>query len=103
MTPWCSGSAADCCFSDLALIPILACWEVTMVSILDVGPLRKYVFWQFVSQPSHKHNLTSSSDRILIIGGSRSGKTNALFNLIGHQQDIDKSYLYAKNPYEVKY
>ena len=41
--------------------------------------------------------------RILIIGGSRSGKTNALLNLINNQPDIDKMYLYAKHPYEVKY
>ena len=33
-----------------------------------------------------------------MIGGSGSGKTNALFNLISHQPDIDKIYLYAKNP-----
>ena len=31
----------------------------------------------------------------LIIGGSGSGKTNSLFNLIIHQPDIDKIYLYA--------
>ena len=41
--------------------------------------------------------------RILIIGGSESGKTNALLNLIKNQPDIDKTYLYAKNPYEAKY
>ena len=41
--------------------------------------------------------------RILIIGGSGSGKTNSLFNLISHQPDADKIYLYAKNPYEAKY
>ena len=41
--------------------------------------------------------------RILIIGGSGSGKTNALLNLINNQQDIDKIYLYAKDPYEKKY
>ena len=41
--------------------------------------------------------------RILIIGGSGSGKTNALLNLINNQPDIDKIYLYAKDPYEVKY
>ena len=34
--------------------------------------------------------------RILIIAGSRSGKTNALSNLIDKQPDIDKIYLYAK-------
>ena len=41
--------------------------------------------------------------RILIIGGSGSGKTNALLNLINKQPDIDKIYLLAKDPYEVKY
>ena len=41
--------------------------------------------------------------RILIVGGSRSGKTNALLNLINNQPDIDKIYLYAKDPYEAKY
>ena len=40
---------------------------------------------------------------ILIVSGSGSGKTNALLNLINNQPDIDKIYLYAKNPYETKY
>ena len=40
--------------------------------------------------------------RILIIGGSGSGKTNALLNLINNQSDIDKIYLCAKDPYEAK-
>ena len=40
---------------------------------------------------------------ILIIGGSGSGKTNALLNLIENQPDIDKIYLYAKDLYEAKY
>ena len=35
--------------------------------------------------------------RILIIGGSGSGKTNSLLNLINEQDDIDKIYLYAKH------
>ena len=41
--------------------------------------------------------------RILIIGGSGSGKTNSLFDLISQQPDIDKIYLYAKDPYGAKY
>ena len=41
--------------------------------------------------------------RILIVGGSGSRKTNALLNLINNQPDIDKIYLYAKDPYEAKY
>ena len=40
---------------------------------------------------------------ILIVGGSGSGKTNALFNLINNQPDIDKIYPYGKDPYEAKY
>ena len=40
--------------------------------------------------------------RILIAGGSRSGKPNALLNLINHKPDIDEIYLYAKDPYEEK-
>ena len=40
---------------------------------------------------------------MLIVGGSGSGKTNALLNLINNQPDIDKIYLYAKDPYEAKY
>ena len=38
--------------------------------------------------------------RILIIGGSGSGKTNALLNLTNNQPDIHKTYLYAKDPHE---
>ena len=41
--------------------------------------------------------------RLLIIGASRSAKTNSLFNLLSHKLDIDKIYLYVKNPYEAKY
>ena len=50
--------------------------------------------WPYI--PDHPY-------RILIVGGSRSGKTNALLNLINNQPDIDKIYLYAKDPYEAKY
>ena len=42
--------------------------------------------------------------RILIIGGSGSGKTNALLNLIKYQRpDNDKIYLYVKDLSESKY
>ena len=50
--------------------------------------------WPYI--PDHAY-------RILIIGGSGSGKTNALLNLINNQPDIDKIYLYEKDPYETKY
>ena len=47
--------------------------------------------WPYI--PDHPY-------KILIIGGLGSGKTNALLNLIEDQPDIDKIYLYAKDPYE---
>ena len=37
------------------------------------------------------------------IRGSGSRKTNALLNLINNQPDIDKIYLYAKDPDKAKY
>ena len=36
----------------------------------------------------------------MIIGGSGPGKIIPLLNLIGHQIDINKIYLYTKDPYE---
>ena len=47
--------------------------------------------------------ISDTPHRVLIIGGSGSGKTNLLFNLISHQQNIEKIYLHAKDPYEAKY
>ena len=41
--------------------------------------------------------------RKLIIGDSGSGKINSLFNLINQQPDIDKIYLYYKDPHEEKH
>ena len=45
--------------------------------------------WQQIPDQPH---------RILIVGNSGSGKTNALLNLIGHKADLDKICLYAKDP-----
>ena len=50
--------------------------------------------WSYI--PDHPY-------RILILGGSGSGKKDALLNLIENQPDIGKIYLYAKDPYECKY
>ena len=41
--------------------------------------------------------------QILIIGGSGSGKTNALLNLINNEPDINNFFLYSRDPYEAKY
>ena len=50
--------------------------------------------WPYI--PDHPY-------RILIIGGSGSGKTNTLLNQINEQKDIDKIYLFAKDLNEPKY
>ena len=50
--------------------------------------------WPFI--PDHPF-------RILIIGGSESGKTNAVLILINQHDNIDKIYLYAKDLSEPKY
>ena len=58
------------------------------------------------NKTKHNKNWPYSPDhryRILIIGGSGSGKRNLLLNLIENQPEIDKIYLYAKDPYESKY
>ena len=65
-------------------------------------------FDEYTDENKRKHNLNwpyipDHSYRILIIGGSGSGKTNALLNLINNQPDIDKIYLYAKDPDEDKH
>ena len=65
-------------------------------------------FDDYANENKTKHNSKRSyipdhPYRILMIGGSGSGKTNALLNLINNQPDIDKIYLYAKDPYEAKY
>ena len=65
-------------------------------------------FDDYVSEnrTEHDKNWPHTPDkpyRIFIIGGSESGKTNLLLNLIEDQPDIDKIYLYAKDPFEAKY
>ena len=50
--------------------------------------------WPYI--PDHPH-------RIIIIGGSGSGDTNALINLIDEENHIDKIYLYARDLSEPKY
>ena len=62
----------------------------------------------FTNENNKKHNekwpyISDHPSRILIIGGSGSGKTNILLNLINEQHDIDKIYLYARDLNEPKY
>ena len=67
---------------------------INLDSITNENNKERNEKWPFI--PDHPY-------RILIIGGSGSGKTNALLNLIKEQDDIDKIYLYAKDLSEPKY
>ena len=60
------------------------------------------------NENNKKHNekwpyIPDHSYRTLIIGGSGSGKTNALLNVTNEQHAIDKIYLYARDLNEPKY
>ena len=60
-------------------------------------------FDDYTNENKIEHNSDADHPyRILIVGGSGSGKTNALLNLINNEPNIDKIYLYAKDPYEAK-
>ena len=51
-----------------------------------------------------KPNIIKNSHIFQIIHtGSQSGKTNVLLSLVENQQNFDKTYLWAKDPYEAKY
>ena len=67
-----------------------------MINFDDVKKNIKKLNTNWPQIPDHPY-------RILRNGGSRSRKTHSLFNLINQQPDIDKFYLYAKDPYEAKY
>ena len=65
-------------------------------------------FDNYANENKTKHNknwpyIPGHPYRILIIGGSGSGKTNLLLNLIENQPYIDKIYIYPKDQYESKY
>ena len=65
-------------------------------------------FDDYLNENKTKHNQNWSYGpdhpyKILVIGGSGSGKTNVLLNLIDNQPGIDKIFLYAKHLYEAEY
>ena len=67
---------------------------INLDSITDKDNKEHNEKWPYISDHSY---------RIVIIGGSRLGKTNTLLNLINKQNDIDKIYLYEKDLSESKY
>ena len=65
-------------------------------------------FRYITKEDMKKHNpnwpkISEHPYRILTVEGSGSAKTNALLNLIYREPDIDKIYLYGKDPYQAKY
>ena len=66
---------------------------ITFDDYTNENKLKHNPNWPYI--PDHPYRI--------ILGGSGSGKTNALLNLINNLPDIDKIYLYAKNLYEPKY
>ena len=67
---------------------------INLDSIINKSNKEHNEKWPYI--PDHPY-------RILIIGGSGTGKTNTLLHLINEQKDIDKIYLYAKDLSESKY
>ena len=83
-----------CSKRDLLVVIFIYYKIINLYSITNENKKTKNEKWPFI--PDHPY-------RIIIIGGSGSGKTNALISLINEQNDIDKIYFYARDLSEPKY
>ena len=71
----------------------------------DFNPLHSIVYihniHHYIIEKQERIYTPNHPYRFLIIGGSGSGKTNVLLNLIKNQRpDVDEIYLYVKDPFE---
>ena len=70
--------------------------------------MQKMINFAYITKENRKKHysnwpkISDHSYRVLIAAGSGSGK-KSFFNLISHQSDIEKIYLYAKDTYEAKH
>ena len=67
---------------------------INLDSIANENNKEHYEKWPYILDHPYRN---------LIIGGSGSGKTKALLNLIQEQDDIEKIYLYVKDLTKPKY
>ena len=100
-------NAFKVCQSKMLMVKDLLFEKLQLNSVTTIN-IKMINFDNYVNETKTKYNnnwpyIRDHPYRILIIGGSGSGKTNLLLNLIENQPDIDKIYLYAKDPYESKY
>ena len=96
-------NALKVCESKMLIVERFIPWKIIITINIKMINLDNYV-----NENKTRHNKTwpyipDHPYIILIIAGSESGKTNVLLNLIENQPDIDKIYLYAKDPFKSKY
>ena len=86
----------------------LVCKKVGIKYNKIIKQQKMFNFDYITKEDIKKHNLKwpeihDHPYKMIIVGGSGFGNTNALLNLINHEPDIDKIILYAKDSYETKY
>ena len=84
----------SCSKRDLLVVIFIHHKMINLDSITNENNQKHKEKWPYI--PDHPY-------RISIIGGSGSRKTNALINLINEKNDINKTYLYARDLSEPKY